>query len=261
VRTTRRISTDRACMIFGAFKRPEESASNAGEWSNTCAIGSILPGTAINSTTANAYLYSCPLSFSSVGSSLATAVPSAVTVQILNPQALQTTSGVIYAGIMSTQAAIGGRSQTWEALFDTFVNYMSPRLLSAAKLSLRGVQMSSYPLNMNPISEFTELMERADTASVMNENVEEPCGWAPMLVYNPNGVQLEYLVTVEWRVRFDLQNAASAGHVHHPIHTDEQWQKLMHQATSLGHGVMDIAEVVANAGQAAEALGRMPRLP
>lgn len=46
VRTTRRISTDRACMIFGAFKRPEESASNAGEWSNTCAIGSILPGTA-----------------------------------------------------------------------------------------------------------------------------------------------------------------------------------------------------------------------
>jgi hypothetical protein len=248
-------------MIFGTFKRPEDVADRAGEWSNTVAVGSVDDTKNINDATANAYLYNSPLSFNTVGSSMATAVPSAITVQILNPEALQTTNGVIYAGIMSTQAAIGGRSQTWQELFDSFVNYMSPRLLSAAKLSLRGVQMSSYPLNMNPVSEFTELMERADQAVVMTEAIEEPCGWAPMLVYNPNGVSLEYLVTTEWRVRFDLQNAASAGHSHHPIHSDGDWQRLMQQATSMGHGAMDIAEVVANVGAAAEVFARMPRIP
>lgn len=248
-------------MIFGTFKRPEEVGDRAGQWSSTCAVGSIDASKKINDGTPNAYLYTCPLSFNALGTSLATAVPSAITVQILNPEALQTTNGVLYAGVMSTQAAIGGRDQSWTDLFDSFVNYMSPRLLSAAKLSLRGVQMSSYPLNMNPVSEFTELMERDDQAVTMTANVEEPCGWAPMLVFNPNAVSLEYLVTVEWRVRFDLQNAASAGHTHHPIHSDNDWQRLMHQATSMGHGAMDIAEVVANVGQAAEVFARMPRIP
>nr|APG78109.1 hypothetical protein [Beihai weivirus-like virus 21] len=263
VRTTRRIQTDSRCMVFGSFKRPGETDLNSDEWSNTCALGSIDSSLNVASVN-NAYVWATPLTFRTIGTSMATCCPSAVTVQILNPEPLQTTTGVIYAGVSSTQFGIGGRSQTWEGLFDSFVNYMSPRLLSAAKLALRGVQMSSYPLNMNPISEFTELMERADSTLTYTDAVEEPTGWAPMLVYNPAGVQLEYLVTTEWRVRFDLQNAASAGHIHHPMHHDGEWERLMRQASSLGHGVMDIAELVADAGEAAKMLRpltQMPRMP
>lgn len=256
VRTTRRFQSDSACMIFGAFKRPETVASNASEWCNTCAVGSISESLPINNSTPNARLWSSPLAFMGAGTSAATCVPSAVTVQILNPQPLQTTTGIIYAGVMSTQALVGGRNSSWTGWFDSFINFMSPRLLSAAKLSLRGVQMSTYPLNMTPLSEFTELMDRADGDVIYAENVEETTGWAPMLVSNPQKVELEYLVTTEWRVRFDLFNPASAGHSHHPIHHDGDWDRLMKQANSLGHGVQDIAEVVANTGQAAETVMR-----
>lgn len=260
VRTTRRLQSDSACMIFGTFKRPEETALNSTEWSNTCAVGSIDASAAINRNPANARLWSSPLTFLGAGTSAATCVPSAVTVQILNPEALQTTTGIIYAGVMSTQAMLGSRTATWTSWFDSFVNYMSPRLLSAAKLSLKGVQMSSYPLNMTPLSEFTELMDRTDSDVIFNETVEEPCGWAPLLVSNPQKVALEYLVTTEWRVRFDLLNPASAGHVHHPIHHDGEWDRLMKQANSLGHGVQDISETIANAGQAAETAMRVASL-
>lgn len=265
VRTTRRIQSNSACMIFGAFKLPEQLTveaavnHNAGEWTNTCAMGSIRENESINDpNTANARLWASPLTFMGAGTSAATCVPSAVTVQILNPQPLQTTTGIIYAGVMSTQALLAGRTSTWSEWFDTFVNYMSPRLMSAAKLSLRGVQMSSYPLNMTPLSEFTELGSRIDgDYTYFQDKIEEPTGWAPMLVSNPQKVQLEYLVTTEWRVRFDLLNPASAGHVHHPIHHDGEWDRLMKQANSLGHGVQDIAEVVANMGQAAETAVRI----
>jgi len=251
-------------MIFGTFKMgAEDGNANAYEWTNTCAVGSIDANRDINDTTANARFYASPLNFFGAGTSAATCTPSAVTVQILNPEPLQTTTGIIYAGVMNTQANIGGRQATWTDYFDRFINFMSPRLLSAAKLSLRGVQMSSYPLNMTPVSEFTELVAY-DSATGTTRDLpyyqgvtEEPTGWAPMLVANPQRVKLEYLVTTEWRVRFDLQNPASAGHIHHPIHHDGQWDHLMKQASSMGHGVQDIAETVANLGQAAEAASRM----
>jgi hypothetical protein len=257
VRTTKRIRTDSACMIFGTFKRPESTSLNTAEWSNVCAVGSVDASLAVNASPANARMWTSPLSFFSAGTSGATCVPSAMTVQVLNPEPLQITTGIIYAGVMSTQAAIGGRTASWTSWFDSFVNFMSPRLLSAAKLSLRGVQVSTYPLNMTPISEFTELFQRADGDVTYTEAVEEPTGWAPILVSNPGQVALEYLVTTEWRVRFDLINPASAGHSHHPIHHDGDWDRLMKQATSFGHGVHDIVETVANVGQAAETAMRV----
>lgn len=252
VRTTRRINSSSKAVIFGAFK-----AAGDGFWTNTCAIEAVDSGFAINYATANAKRYVTPMTMSGIGTSAATCVPSAVTVQILNPEALQTTNGIIYAGVMNTQANIGGRTSTWTAWFDAFINYMSPRLLSAAKLSLRGVQMNSYPLNMTPLSEFTELAQYADGTFVYDEAQEECTGWAPMLVRNPGAVGLEYLVTTEWRVRFDLANPASAGHVHHPIHHDSDWDRLMKQASAMGHGVQDIADVVANVGVAAETAARV----
>ncbi len=205
--------------------------------------------------TGNTTSFRTPLDFLAAGSSGATCVPSAFTVQIMNPEALQTTSGMVYAGVMHTQAKIGSRTETWEQYMERFVEYQAPRMLAAGKLALRGVRINSYPLSMSQVSEFTSLMDISDSAAhTMDGNFPEPTGWAPILVNNPGGIQLEYLVTTEWRVRFDLLNPASAGHVQHPLHGDNVWHSLMVNAAAAGNGVKDIADVVANAGNAFRAV-------
>lgn len=180
----------------------------------------------------------------------ATLVPSALSVQIMCPTALQTASGIIYAGVMNTQAQLGGRSETWDSYMNKFVQFQSPRLLAASKLALRGVQISSYPLNMAEVSKFTSLDKAGDYDFAWSQDWYESTGWAPIIIYNPQGATLELLITVEYRVRFDLDHPASASHKHHPIASDGVWDKMVRQASSLGHGVMDIADVVANAGMA-----------
>lgn len=251
VRTTKRFSTSSKAVLLGTFKFPTGAETGnriAGEWSNICAV---YPNTAadaakpINDPTAYTPGVPSPLTFNGAGTSAATCVPSAFTVQIMNPNALQTTHGMLYAGVMHTQADLGGRTESWNDYFDRFVNFQSPRMLAAAKLALRGVQINSYPLNMTPVSEFTTLASREIATHIpMNGNNEVPCGWAPILVSNPQEVEIEFLVTTEWRVRFDLMNPASAGHVHHPIHHDGMWDSLMKNASNAGNNVKDIADVV-----------------
>jgi len=155
---------------------------------------------------------------------------------------------------MNTQAMIGGRTESWTDYFNRFVNFQSPRLLSAAKLALKGVQISSYPLDMTEISDFTQLQQETDGLFAMDNTAPEPRGWTPIMVMNPDAVRLEYLVTTEWRVRFDLQNPASAGHQYHQMQTDSTWNEMTKRAVALGNGVRDIAEVVADIGIAARYL-------
>lgn len=180
----------------------------------------------------------------------ATMVPSALSVQIMCPTALQTASGIIYAGVMNTQAQVSGRADTWAEYMDKFVQFQNPRLLAASKLALRGVQINSYPLNMSEVSKFTGLAQNESGTITWGSNTFDPTGWAPIVIYNPDGAQLELLITMEFRVRFDLDNPASASHSHHPIASDGVWDRLVRQASSLGNGVMDIADVVANTGMA-----------
>jgi hypothetical protein len=191
-----------------------------------------------------------PFDFSSMDKAT-TICPAAYSVQLMNPESLQTTSGIVYQGVMHTQAALADRSESWFTYLNKFVQYQAPRLMSAGKLALRGTQCSSYPLNMGEVSRFTPSSIHGGGAFTWSSTQSECVGWAPILVLNPNEVELEYLVTCEWRVRFDLDNPAAASHRHHPIATDQTWDKLMRMACSLGNGVQDIAEVVANTGVAA----------
>lgn len=181
----------------------------------------------------------------------ATLVPSALSVQVMCPTALQTASGIIYAGVMSTQAAIGGRGDTWDAWANKFVQFQNPRLLAASKLALRGVQINSYPLNMAEVSRFTPLKKQGDSQFPYVSHQTQPTGWAPIVIYNPQGATLELLITAEFRVRFDLDHPASASHTHHPIASDSLWDRMTRNAVAMGNGVVDIADVVANAGMAA----------
>lgn len=93
-----------------------------------------------------------------------------------------------------------------------------------------------------------------------------PVGFAPIVFVNAGTTDsegvitretIEFVVTTEYRVRFDFNHPASAAHVQHPIASDATWNSLMQKAVSLGHGVMDIADVVADLGQAARTI--MPK--
>jgi hypothetical protein len=185
-----------------------------------------------------------------------TVTPSAFTVQIMNPNSLMNTSGIVYAGVMHTQAAIATRPETWDDYFDKFIEFQSPRLMSAGKLALKGVQINSYPLNMAELADFTAIEQDVDELTTWSEssNVFNPTGFAPIMVYNAQApdLSLEYLVTTEWRVRFDLDHPASSAHRQHGIASDRLWAYLMSKATAMGNGVLEIADLVSNAGQVAK---------
>jgi hypothetical protein len=188
-----------------------------------------------------------------------TLVPAAFSVQIMNPNALQTTSGVIYIGRSTSQYKLANDPRTWQELMDQFVSFMSPRLCSAGKLALRGVKVDSYPLNMTEFSDFCP--QAPITGSVGNTNTVwnddgtsantsgEPSAFAPIVVYNPSGVNLQYLVTVEWRVRFDPSSAAAASHQYHRSTPMSTWDSVISSASRLGHGARDITETISRIGE------------
>ena len=146
--------------------------------------------------------------------------------------------------------------------------------MSAGKLALRGVQMDSYPLNMSALADFRPVANTADAAVTWDAtNLIHPLGFAPIVVINQASTEtpplkLNFLVTVEWRVRFDIGNPAVASHTHHGVSSDQHWDDLIRQAVQKGAGVADIVERVANAGgaiaEAAEAarpwLKRLPKM-
>jgi len=63
-------------------------------------------------------------------------------------------------------------------------------------------------------------------------------------------LDLDYLITIEWRVRFDISNPAVASHVNHGYTPDSTWSSLVKSASDKAHGMCDIVEKVANAGEA-----------
>ena len=258
IRTTRRLNDASRVNIFGTFKFPYAAD---GAWSNVMRLAGVVNGNPMNGLLNTV---SRVFDVTALGGSL-TACPSATSLQIMNGEALQTTSGVVYAGVLNTQLKLAADARTWDALAETFVEYQNPRLLTAGKLALRGVQINSMPLNMTDISQFAPLSQTLDSTFTYGAGDVEPAGWAPIMVYNPNAIALEYLYTTEWRVRFDVANPASASHRHYPVAADTIWDRLVRQGMALGNGVIDITDVVANLGGAArrvnQALGGVRSLP
>lgn len=258
VRTTRRFRSSAACLVFGSFMESHDNGGYGPEkWANVFCKSAVNAGSAVNAPN-NTFQYSMPME--GLGAAV-TVVPAAISVQIMNPGAIGNTEGIVYAGVMPTQAALADRPESWHSYFDKFVEFQTPRLMSAGKLALRGVQVNSYPLSMSPLSDFT-MLKKTDTSTggpllttweTSGATASNPRGFAPILVYNTGGLEsgaldLEYLTTIEWRVRFDLDNPASSAHVQHPVASDQLWSRLMNTASSLGNAVIDIAEPIANAG-------------
>jgi hypothetical protein len=144
-------------------------------------------------------------------------------------------------------------TRTWEEIQTDITSYFRPRLMSAGKLTLRGVQMDSFPLSMTDVSSFEPLITdppNPNNARLAPWDADQPSprGWAPMAFVNPSGATLQLLIAVEWRVRFDVSNPAVASHSHHGVSSDHSWDQQIRRAADALPGVLDIVEKVANTG-------------
>ena len=128
-------------------------------------------------------------------------------------------------------------------------------------LALRGVEASSYPLNMTEFSDFLPKYSTADRNITMDNHGPKPSALAPILFYQPASpnINLTYVVTIEWRVRFDPYNPAAASHVHHNATPDSWWNYGLKEASQASHAIGDIVENVANMGREAARMHRSIR--
>ncbi len=250
VRTTDVVNSNSATMLFGTFKGSGNEFTDS-TWLSTIGLTGLAVDTAINAPN-NAYIYTSA-ALEAEALNHARMVPAAVTVQIMNGKALQAADGIAYIGRAKIVLDLLGDTRTWRTVFNELVSYSAPRLCSGGKLALRGVQVNAVPNNMSVLSDFvprrlpvpgTRTWDFANTP----EDFE---GFAPIFVYNPDGIDLKYLVTIEWRMRFDPLNPAYSGHTTHTPASESTWSKVLADAESVGHGVEDISDVVADVGATA----------
>lgn len=251
VRTTRIFSTSARFNLFGT------AVDEYNNWTTTIAwsAGASLDTSAVNAHN-GVYAHVTNPPGALIGdSSNFTCVPSAMSVQIMNPQSLNNAGGIIFSAVCPTQLSMCDNTRTWGEFESSFTAYMRPRLMSGGKLALRGVQMNAYPLNMNALSDFQKITDYGDGTKTWASDsgnagdAQYLAGFTPMVVINTSGEDLTYAVCVEYRVRFDLTNPAVSSHRHHPVTTDRTWDGMVKKAIALGNGVKDIADVVATMGQ------------
>jgi hypothetical protein len=252
IRTTDIVNTPQEAILFGTFKGPAQQFTET-TWLSTIGVRNINAGadTKINDATDGGNAYFIP-SVALAESSLngARMVPAAMTVQIMGSASLQNAAGIVYIGRSKTVLDLMGDDRTWDEVMKELVAYSAPRLCSAGKLSLRGVQVNAIPNNLSVLSDFVPRRNPTNARQTWSESTYA-CdfeGFGPIFVYNPDKVELRCLVTVEWRMRFDPLNPAYAGHVMHKPASESTWSQVISSAEAMGHGVKDIADVAADVG-------------
>lgn len=254
VKTTMRLTTS-SLMGFACAFASEESGDNTGAplWSQIGWVEEAIDGS-ISAANATRWQAFPGLDELSVG---ATVVPAAMTVQIMNATPVMNAQGIAYIGRSHTQLSLGGSTKTWQELGQELTTFMAPRLCSGGKLALRGVKASSYPLDMSDLADFRPVAVVSPNEAAFTWNSSRglaPAGLAPIFIYNPFSMQLELLVTMEWRVRFGIGNPAASTHIYHPPTSDGLWSRAINASQSMGHGVVDIAEDTAEYGAEAAAV-------
>lgn len=257
IRTTDIVNTSEGAVLFGAFKGPGAEFTDTC-WLSTVAVRNVNGGinSPINDTTGggNAFFYKSP-ALEAAALNGCKMVPAAITVQIMNSDALQNADGIAYIGRSKTVLDLMGDTRSWDTVMKELVSYSAPRLCSGGKLALRGVQVNAIPNNLSVLSDFVPRRIPTNERQVWVESsyAADFEGFGPIFVYNPDGISLKYLVTIEWRMRFDPLNPAYAGHTMHQPASESTWSRVIGEAESIGHGVEDIADVAADAGVVAYA--------
>lgn len=252
VRTTQIFTPVDAVSLWGPTG---QGAGTDESWSTVVGFGSVNSTLPINATGNARAFQILPLRNNAWVDSKA--VPAAYSIQVMNPGALQTTTGTVYMGRLRTVPRITGDTRTWDEFGNECVNYNQPRLLAAAKLAMRGVQVDAVPMNMSQLADFKpiEVPVQTTRSYTFTFDINRACqGFGPIFIYNPNFLSLQVLVSVEWRVRFDPSNPAQATHTHHQVATDSQWGSLLRTMEAGAHGVREICETAAAVGSVAAPL-------
>jgi len=255
VRLTKVINSSAKVILFGSVATSEGTNNAEPTWSSTIAIEDVDPTLAMNATN-NAYQH-C-MDVSNFGIAM-TWVPSAITVQIMNPNPISTTSGIVYGGRCKTQLPLANTTRTWNTFADQLIQFQAPRLMSAGKLALRGVAANCLPLDMSDLADFRPYQPSTDgaftwdggAASVADSN--QFAGFSPLFVVNGGApdLTLDYLVTAEYRLRFDPGTIACAGHAYHTPGPSGIWEDAIRAGSQTASAFEDIADRVANVGEAA----------
>lgn len=255
IRTTQIFKTANKNIVLGPTTNDIENGKDRA-WSNCVGFQGIRAGDPIDGTPANSTLYCFDTIKGNSGWNFARVVPAAFSVQVLCPTSLQTATGILAAGRARQVLELDGQAKSWDNLSTDLINYSYPRLLSAGKLVLRGVQIDAVPYNMSALSDFRQVEfgnENGDEV-VLNGSGRRFEGFAPIFINNPDNADLELLVCCEWRVRFDPSTPAYATHVRHAVTSDQTWERVIKKMEAMGNGVKDIVETVAAVGNTAAGL-------
>lgn len=241
IRTTEVFSGDNKFHLLGPVRNGPTTTGGPETWSNICALQSLASGSYPINTPAGTQRkrFSAMTTASWADARL---TPAAFTVKIMNPEALQTTSGIVYVGRARQMLNPGGSSRQWDDIANELVSYSSPELCAAGKLALRGVKIDAVPYDMNALADFRPLSQDGAADFTWSSDALYCDGFAPIFVYNPNNVDLQFMVCCEWRVRFDPSNPAYATHTYHQPSTAGYWDRVQRVGSALGNGVMDLAE-------------------
>lgn len=237
---------------FALFGPVINVASDAGQWTPCYCLGTNVPLSSLRNA-ANAVFQYTFGSLSEAAWKAASVTPAAFSIQVMNKEPVQTTTGMVYIGRCKNKVhlAEGDNNTSFQDLADDLVSYSNPRICSAGKLALRGVHVDAVPNNMSELAKFTTLDRISDSAyTLASSNSRHQEGFNPIFIYNPDAVNLQVLVCCEWRVRFDPSNPAYAACRMHNPSSDATWADHMRQAVAMGNGVADIVEVVARTGNA-----------
>lgn len=246
IRTSSVVASSSFLTIFS----PMTLKSSATRWANWCGVTAVddtLPMNAVDNTKP----IIMPLS---ALDGAAEAVPSAMTVQVMNPASLQTAEGTFFMSRISQQLAMGGTTQTWQQVAASLIAYFSPRLMTGGKLALRGVKCDAMPLDMSEYSSFKPIEKTGYEPFTWNaasgEGWATPAALSPIVFMQANNTPqtMNFLVTIEWRVRFDPGSAAAASHTHHDTLPDESWNEVVRHMSAAGHGVQELSEDTSDAG-------------
>ena len=179
-------------------------------------------------------------------------VPAAMTVQVMNPSSLNHATGIFAMARLNQSMCLGTQPTgvTYNDMVQRVISYFSPRMLTGGRLALRAVKSSAYPLDMNEYADFNPIQKYNDLYT-WNSSSVRPAALSPICFVqdvnqNPQGI--EFMVTIEWRVRFDPGHPAAATHTYHETLPDEIWNGIVKGASDAGHGVEDVAEEVADLG-------------
>jgi len=221
-------------------------------WSSAIGYHSVNAALAVNAATNTTLLGNTPPTLSTAG----TVTPAAFSVQIMNQNPLQTTSGVVMASALDMIPQLRGSTRTYGALAGELTSFYAPRLMSAGKLALRGVQIDAIPGDMNELSNFCRLHEEPSDRNITNDilNGHRFGGFAPIFIDNTAGPSIDVLVSVEWRVRFDPFNPAVSSHTHHHPSSDFDLGCVLRTMQTGAQSVVDIVQKVAHTGMMLNAM-------